>query len=175
MPKPSAYITPPDRLEKWKKLWATPRAASDEETEKGFEEFLDEFVPSHMHKLFRKSFGVPKVKFGNRFFKGDAQYLKWDTKLSMLMGVGEHVSVLAIYASGDEIEGYQLRGERRRTLRDIIIDDWVASCAIVRGDEKTVYVFVEEKMRGCIVRVLGGDLAEEVDTTPQFVEFEESE
>ena len=158
MAKGKGPITPANRIERWKKLWATPRKLTTEETELAFEEFADGLVPSHMHKLFLKSFGVPKAQFGNRFFKDGASYLSWDTRLSSIVGqIGGHVEVQVIYGSPDDLEGHALRGERRRTLRDIVIDDWQAACAVVRAGSRTVYVFVEPKMRGCIVRTVNSD------------------
>jgi hypothetical protein len=152
MARKQGAVTPDNRVERWKKLWATPRLLGTADTEAAFEEFEDAVVPSHMHKLFLKSFGVPKAKFGNRFFADDSTFQNWDTKLSDLVGEGEHVDVTVIYGSPESLEGHQLRGERRRTLKDIVIDDWHAACAIVRAGSNTLYIFIEPKMRGCIVR-----------------------
>ena|SRR5579862_2462910 len=155
MAKPVKRITPEDRLEKWKKLWATPKLLDDEATDAAFEDFQESFVPSHMHKKFLQFFGTPKAQFGNRFFMEDAVYQNWDTKLSSLgLGTIGHVEVTVIYASPDRLEGHWLRGETRRTLRDIIVDDWHAACAIVSSDQGKLYVFVEPKMKGCVVRAL---------------------
>jgi hypothetical protein len=107
-----------------------------------------------MRKYFLKSFGVPKAKFGNRFFMEDATYRNWDMQISSFAGEGGHVEVVTLYGSPDALEAYALRGERRRSLRDIVIDDWQASCAIVRAGETTLFVFIEPKMRGCIVRAV---------------------
>ncbi len=152
MAKPIKNVTPTTRVEGWKKLWATPRLLDDTATEAAFEEFLDGFVPGHMRKYFVKSFGVPKAAFGNRYFMEDASYRNWDMKISEFAGEGDHVEVVTIYGSPDKLEAHVLRGERRRSLRDIVIDDWQASCAIVRAGTTTLFVFIEPKMRGCIVR-----------------------
>jgi hypothetical protein len=165
MAKPQELVTPANRIDRWKKLWATPRLLDSQTTESVFEEFQDALVPRHMHKLFLKSFGQPKAKFGNRFFSDDATYRNWDTKISSLAGDGEHVEATIIYASTEALEGHTLRGERRRTLRDIIVDDWHAACAVVRAGKTTLYIFVEPKMRGCIVKVVQaeGETPEGID------------
>ena len=154
MAKPIKVVTPENRLERWKKLWATPRRLDVAATDAAFEEFEEEFVSGHMRKYFLKSFGIPKAVFGNRYFKEDALYRSWDTRISSFAGEGEHVEVVVIYGSPDKLEAHQLKGERRRTLRDIVIDDWQAACAIVRADTTTLYVFIEPKMKGCIVRTV---------------------
>ena len=155
MAKPIVGETPPNRMERWKKLWATPRLLDDAKADANFEEFQREFVPSHMHKQFLRFFGMPKARFGNRYFMEDAVYQDWDTKLSSLgAGEGSHVEVTVIYGSPTRLEAHWLRGEPRRSLRDIVIDDWQAACAIVRAAHTTIYVFVEPKMRGCIVRIV---------------------
>lgn len=156
------HVTPENRIPRWKKLWATPRPLGDEETDAAFDAFADALVPSHMHKRFLKTFGVPKAAFGNRFFVDEAVYHDWSTKLSVLVGgEGDPVEVDVIYGSPDRLEGHRLRGERRRTLRDIVIDDWEPACAIVHSDVATLYVFVEPKMRGCIVRAVRSSASEE--------------
>ena len=165
MAKPIKFITPANRVERWKKLWATPKLLDAATTDAAYEEFQNEFVPGHMHKYFLKSFGVPKAQFGNRFFMEDAQYRNWDMKISAFAGEGGHVEVIAIYGSPDALEAHALRGERRRSLRDIIIDDWQAACAIVRAGPTTLYVFIEPKMRGCIVRVVQAE-GTEVEEMP---------
>jgi hypothetical protein len=143
--------TPANRLESWKKLWATPRQLSDEETESAFEQFQDALVPSHMRKRFVKSFGVPKAVFGNRYFGDGAGFHGWETKMSSLgADEGGQVEATVIYGTTDSIEGHVMRGQSRRTVRDIFVDDWHAGCAIVRTDRITIYLFVEPKMRGCI-------------------------
>gem|GEM_PF-1106556 len=163
MAKPIETVTPPNRMERWKKLWGTPRKLEGEALDLAFEEFEDALVPRHMHKLFLKSFGQPKSKFGNRFFADDSIYRNWDMKISQFAGEGEHVEATIIYGSPDKLEGHVLRGERRRSLRDIVIDDWHAACVIVRAGKTTLYVFVEPKMKGCIVRtVVEGGVVEEV-------------
>src|SRR5271154_5477367 len=102
MPKPSVVITPEDRVPRWKKMWGTPRLLDEAETESAFEEFQDALVPRRMHKLFLKSFGVPKAQFGNRFFMDDAMYRDWDTKLvGLISEAGTHVEVTIIYGSPD--------------------------------------------------------------------------
>lgn len=154
MAKPIAFVTPPDRIDRWKKLWGTPRKLDAEATDRAFEEFQDAVVPSHMHKLFLKQFGVPKTKFGNRFFVDEVEFKSWETRLETLVGSGEdRVEATVIYGSPEALEAHVLKGERRRSLRDIVIDDWQAACAIVDAGDRRVYVFVEPKMRGCIVRV----------------------
>jgi len=155
--------TPPDRLEKWKKNWATPVLLSDEETEANFDEFTDAFVPNHMHKRFIKTFGVPKAPFGNRFFVDEAVYRNWDTKLSELLpSATDQAEATVIYANPEGMEAYRMRGQTRRSLRDVIIDDWHGACAIVRGPGTTLYLFIEHKMKGVVVlsRGAGPDLAE---------------
>jgi hypothetical protein len=151
MDKPIKSVTPDNRLERWKKLWCKPRLLDADETDISFEEFQEALVPSHMHKLFLRSFGQPKAKIGNRFFKEGAAYFDWDRKLSSLVRDEGQAEVTVIYGSPDALEAHELRGEMRRTLRDIVIDDWHAACAIVRATDRTLYVFVEPKMRGCIV------------------------
>jgi len=170
MAKPIKHITPENRVDRWKKLWATPRKLGDAETEAAFEEFQDALVPSHMHKMFLKIFGAPKAQFGNRFFVDEAVFRNWDTRLTALVGEGEHVEATVIYGSPDSIEAHALRGERRRTLRDIVIDDWQAACAIVRAGNSQLYVFIEPKMRGCIVRSVRGE-GEEAPA-PEFLEHD---
>lgn len=152
MAKPITHVTPENRVERWKKLWATPRKLSPEATDEAFDAFAEALVPRHMHKMFLKTFGQPKAKFGNRFFVDEAAYHNWDTKLSTLVGNGAPLEVTVIYGSPDRLEAHRIRGERRRTLRDVVIDDWHAGCAVVEGGRKTLFLFVEPKMRGCIVR-----------------------
>ncbi|CAN5399169.1 hypothetical protein BH11ARM2_BH11ARM2_11000 [soil metagenome] len=162
MAKPNTHVTPPDRIDRWKKLWGTPRKMDAAATDVAFEEFQDALVPRHMHKLFLKQFGTPKVKFGNRFFVDEVEFLKWETRLETLVGIGEEkLEVAVIYGSPDALEGHVLKGERRRSLRDIVIDDWQAACAIVTAGDRRIYVFVEPKMRGCIVRAVKGEPEEE--------------
>jgi len=152
MAKPTGPITPVDRVEKWKKKWGAVRLLDDETTEADFAEFQDALVPGHMQKRFANTFGVPRAVFGNRYFVDDAKYQDWDTKFTTLLWSNvTHVEATVIYASPDSLEAHRMRGEIRRTLRDVIIDDWQAACAIVRGGDSTLYVFVEPKMRGCIV------------------------
>lgn len=157
MGKPIVSVTPPDRVERWKKLWGTPRKLEVAATDAAFEEFQEALVPGHMHKLFLKTFGTPKAKFGNRFFSDDSSFHKWETRLSRLIGEGENIEAIVIYGSPDRLEAHAMKGERRRTLRDIVIDDWQAACAIVRAEHTTLYIFIEPKMRGCIVRTVQGE------------------
>ena len=166
MSKSPTTITPPDRLVRWKKLWATPKKLDDVATEAAFDEFREAFVPSHMHKRFLKLFGVEKAAFGNRFFDDEAVYRRWDSKLSTLSGTGTgFAEVTVIYASPDSIEAHALRGEMRRALRDIFIDDWHAACAVIRTPNgATLYAFVEPKMKGCVVLSTGGELDNEVES-----------
>jgi hypothetical protein len=154
-------ITPEGRLERWKKLWATPRILSDTESKAEFEEFVEAFVPGHMEKKFRQFFGTPRAKFGNRFFRDGAVFQSWDTALSGL-GLRDvtHAEATVIYGSPEGLEATWLRGELRRTLRDIVVDDWHAACVIVRAGEARLYAFVEPKMRGCIVLWAGSEDSE---------------
>ena len=175
MPKPLETITPDKRVDRWRKLWASPVVLSDVDTEAAFEEFSEAVVPSHMHKRFLKIFGVPKAVFGNRFFKDEAVYRNWDTRLSSLLpSQVEHADVTVIYGSPDAIEGHQLRGQVRRTLRDIVIDDWFAAAAIVRGGGMNLYVFVEYKMKGCIVLSIKDENytepVEDLDAEPELID-----
>src|SRR5947209_19571868 len=105
MAKPTNRITPENRIERWKKLWGTPRLLDDDETTAAFEEFHDAFVPSHMRKKFLQFFGVARAQFGNRFFMEKAAFYDWNTKL-LGIGAGEvsHVEVTVIYGSPDSLE-----------------------------------------------------------------------
>jgi hypothetical protein len=82
--------------------------------------------------------------------------------------------VTVIYGSPDAIEGHQLRGQVRRTLRDIVIDDWFAAAAIVRGGGMNLYVFVEYKMKGCIVLSIKdenySEPIEDLDAEPELID-----
>lgn len=161
MAKPIKHVTPEDRVGRWRKMFAAPRLLDAEETEAAFEEFTEAFVPSHIRKRFVKFFGVPRAVFGNRFFMEDAQYQNWDTRLSQLLSsASSHADAIVIYGAPDQLEAHALRGELRRSLRDIIIDDWQAACAIVRAGNVTIYFFIEPKMKGCMIRIVnaGGDL-----------------
>ncbi|RYG23345.1 hypothetical protein EON82_14305 [bacterium] len=117
MATPAPRPTPPGRVDRWKKLWGTPRPLDNASVEDAFDEFRDAFVPSHMHK---------------------------PTDV-------EEVEVEVIYGSPESLEGWRLKGQTRRSLRDIVIDDWHAACAIVRAGATTLYVFVEPKIVGCLV------------------------
>ena len=162
MPKPSTRPTPDNRVERWKKLWGTPRLLDDAATNDAFDEFREAFVPGHMHKRFLKTFGVPKAAFGNRFFMDDVSFRNWDTRLDQLLSAETaEAEVEVIYGSPDAIEGWRLhKGPTRRSLRDIVIDDWHAACAIVRAGETTLYLFVEPKIWGCLVRTVKASQAE---------------
>jgi hypothetical protein len=155
MPKP---ITPEGRVEKWKRLWGTPRLLAADDADAAFEDFVGVFVPGHMEKKFRQFFGTPRAKFGNRFFRDDAVYHTWDRSFASL-GLRDvtHVDATVIYAGPDEVEAHTLRGETRRTLKDLLVDDWHAACAVVVGGDTTLYIFIEPKMKGCIVLRVGGE------------------
>lgn len=158
MASPAPRPTPPGRVDRWKKLWGTPRPLDDASVEDAFDEFRDAFVPSHMHKRFLKIFGVPKAAFGNRFFSDEASFRNWDTRLNQLLPTDvEEVEVEVIYGSPEALEGWRLKGQTRRSLRDIVIDDWHSACAIVRAGETTLYVFVEPKIVGCLVLSVRSD------------------
>lgn len=154
-------ITPEGRVERWKKLWSAPKLLSTEDADAAFETFVSEFVPGHMEKKFRQFFGTPRAKFGNRFFLDDSKYYTLDRSFTSL-GVreGTHVEAIVIYAGLHEVEAYRLRGETRRTLKDLMIDDWHAACAIVEGESTMLYVFIEPKMKGCIVLRPGAEQEE---------------
>src|SRR5450755_184742 len=83
--KPIEHATPDGRVDRWKKLWGTPKSLDADATAAAFDEFADAFVPSHMHKKFLKTFGVPKAHFGNRFFLDDVAFKNWDTRLAALL------------------------------------------------------------------------------------------
>ena len=72
-----------------------------------------------------------------------------------------------IYGTPDSLEAHTFRGERRRTLKDVVVDDWHSACAIIRSPGKTIYMFVEEKMNGCLTRTVYADGYEE--TEEEFV------
>lgn len=148
---PTLPVTPANRVDRWKKLWATPRKLSLDETEITFEAFQEAFVPSHMHKKFLQFFGQPKAKFGNRFFVDECIFFDWDTDFKSLGVKDEHVDVTVVYGSPDALEGHALRGQTRRSLRDVFIDDWHAALAIARAGETEIFFFIEPKMRGCVV------------------------
>lgn len=147
-------VTPPDRVEKWKKLWGTPRLLDDEATEAAFDDFVTTFVPRNMHKMFLRTFGNPKGKFGNRFFAEAAVFQNWDIRISQLIDdAATHAEVIVIYALEDRIEGYALRGEVRRSIHDIVVDDWHTACVIIVAGECKIYAFTELRMKGCVVLV----------------------
>lgn len=154
--------TPEGRVERWKKLWGGLRPLSQAETDQAYEEFVDTFVPGHMEKKFRQFFGTPRAKFGNRFFRDDSVYHTWTTTFSSLgLRDATHVEATILYAGPDSLEGHTMRGEVRRTLKDLLVDDWHAACAMVRTDEVRLYLFIEPKMRGCIVLRLTDEDEEE--------------
>lgn len=149
---PSNEITPGSRLEVWKKLWATPRVLTEAETDAAFEEFEEAFIPSHMRSRFLKQFGIPKAAFGNRYFQEGAVFHALDMPIYGLGPDKEgHVEATVIYASPDRLEAHAMRGQSRRKLRDVFIDDWIAACAIIRSDRGAFYAFIEPKMKGCVV------------------------
>ena len=155
MPKPTEFVTPDKRVDRWKKYWGTPKRLSETETEDAFDELQNALVPRHMHKQFLKFFGQPKQAFGNRFYSDEAVFVNWDTRIGQLVGAeGANVEVTVIYGSPDRLEGHLLKGERRRTLRDIVVDDWFGCCGIVRSARMTLYFFLEHKGGGCIVRTI---------------------
>ncbi len=176
MPKPITTVTPDNRVDRWKKMWATPKRLDDVATDRAFEEFQDAFVPHHMHKQFLRFFGMPKAQFGNRFFKDDVTYRNWDMKLALLMVEEGPALVTVIYGSPDKLEAYTLRGEMRRSLRDIVIDDWFAACAIVTAGDTVLYLFIEPKMKGCVVRIdRGGESVSKEDVPmPVYLEHDQT-
>jgi hypothetical protein len=151
-------VTTENRLPFWKKLWATPRLLDQEATDSAFDEFQEGLIPRHMHKIFLKSFGAKKDQLNNRFFVDEATFQSWDSKLQELLPSHEEsVEAIVIYGSPDRLEAHQLKGQPRRTVRDIVVDDWQAACGIVTAGHSKLYLFVEPKMRGCIVRVVKED------------------
>jgi hypothetical protein len=62
-----------------------------------------------------------------------------------------HVEATVIYGSPDSVEGWALRGEVRRSFRDLFLDDWHAACAILHVGPEVFYSFIEPKMKGCVV------------------------
>lgn len=149
----SKPITPEGRLESWKRRWSAPRQLSDAEAEAVFDRFVEGFIPGHMEKKFRQFFGTPRAKFGNRFFCDDAFYHDWDRTLATL-GFAEvqHAEVAILYAQGKTLEGYRFRGEPRRSLKDLFVDDWHAAVAVIEAGDLVMYAFIEPKMRGSVVR-----------------------
>jgi hypothetical protein len=143
-------------------MWGTPRPMTEAQVNDAFDEFREAFVPGHMHKRFLKTFGVPKASFGNRFFSDDAKFWNWLSRLNQILPTEvEEAEVDVIYGSPDAIEGWKLKGPTRRNLRDIVIDDWHAACAIVRSPKTTLYVFIEPKIVGCLVLTVRGQGEEE--------------
>ena len=155
MAQPSPRPTPDNRVERWKKLWGTPRPLDVRSTEDAFDEFREAFVPSHMHKRFLKTFGVPKAAFGNRFFVDDASFRNWNTRLDQILPAEIlEVEVEVIYGSTETLDGWRLKGATRRSLRDVFIDDWVGGLAIVRAEGTTLYLFIEPKIQGVLLRTV---------------------
>ena len=172
MPRPQTYVTPQDRLNFWKKMWSSPKKLTQDETGIAFEEFQESFVPKHMHKEFLRLFGQPKAKFNNRFFTDEALYQNWNTRFDQLGGGKEgKAEATVIYGSPDSLEAHRFTGDLRRSLRDVIVDDWVPACAIITTPRSTFYLFVEPKMRGCVVRTVRNELDEEpeeiIEETPE--------
>ncbi len=171
MSRPKADVTPADRIGFWKKLWGTPQRMTQDATDLAFEEFQDEFVPRHMHKAFLKTFGAPKAKFNNRFFSDDAVYQNWNTRLEQLApGEQGKAEVIVIYGSTERLEAHLLHGELRRSLRDVIMDDWHPACAIIRTSRATLYLFVEPKMRGCLIKTVKHQRDAEPTEEPDDIE-----
>jgi hypothetical protein len=125
-----------------------------------------------MRKRFLQLFGTPKAQFGNRCFMEDASFRKWDTKFSFLGAPeGGHVEATVIYASGEELEGHWMRGQSRRTLKDVLVDDWEGGCAIVRSGAATFYLFVQARGEGCMVRTVPNEgRTQDVQTDQDNVE-----
>lgn len=162
MSKPSDRPTPAGRVDRWKKLWNTPRPLSDSETEEAFDQFREALVPKHMHKQFMKTFGVPKAAFGNRFFVDEVVFRDWETRFSSLIPSSvETVEAIVLYGSPDSLEAWRIAGQTRRTLKDLFIDDWHAACAVIHAGSTTLYAFIEPKMRGSIVRTVRSEEDEE--------------
>lgn len=171
MAAPRKNITPSDRIEGWRKLWATPKLLSPAQTDAAFEEFQEAFVRPHMRKIFLKGFGHPKATFGSRFFLDDVFRHNWKTRLAQLLGeVGGNIEAIVIYATPDALEAHLLRGERRRSLRDVIVDDWHAACAIIRASDRVVYLFIEPKMGGCLTRTV---LLDSEEPEAHFIEHDD--
>ncbi|MDR3691895.1 MAG: hypothetical protein P4L46_21120 [Fimbriimonas sp.] len=161
MARANKSVTPENRLAHWKKIWATPRRLNQDAADAAFDEFCDGLIPRHMHKIFLKSFGVKRDQLNNRFFVDEASFMDWDSKIQeILSGADGVVEATVIYGSPEGLEAHMLKGQPRRTLRDIIVDDWQAACGIVTLGEHKLFLFVEPKMRGCIVRVIRGESSE---------------
>lgn len=152
MAKPLKSITPPGRLEHWKRLWAKPKPLSKEEAEKAFDEFVEQFIEGHMQPRFFRIFGEQKAQFGNRFFREDARFYSLATRLDAIQSIEGPIEATVIYGGPEAMEAHQLRGEGRRTLRDLVVDDWFAACAIIRTETADLYAFCEPKGGGAIVR-----------------------
>jgi hypothetical protein len=151
----NSNVTPDDRIPFWKKKWGTPRLLDEDATEAAFDEFLNAFVPTHMHKQFVRLFWSAKPKFANRFFVDGATFHDWETKILNLANSDlGRIEAIVMYGSPDRMEAHLLKGESRRSLRDVVMDDRQPACAIVRVDQVVLYLFVEPKMRGCVVRIV---------------------
>lgn len=125
----------------------------DAATEAAFDEFVDNFVPGHMQTRFTKTFGVPKATFGNRFFYDDAVYHRMNIRIESIIALEPPIEFIVLYGSSEHIEGHWMKGEARRRFEDIFGDDWHAACGIAKSPGKTLYLFVEPKGRGCIVKI----------------------
>lgn len=146
------------RQETWLKLWGKARPLSDDETSLVFEEFLEQFVPPHMHKMFIRVIDAPKAKFGNRFFREDSAFTPFETPLFQLLHSAapeDMVEAKVILPRAEKFDGFVLKGQARRTLRQLVIDDWQTTMATLNLEGETVYVFVEPKMGGCMIRTVG--------------------
>jgi hypothetical protein len=143
-------------------MWSTPRKLTQDETDLVFEEFQEAFVPKHMHKEFLRLFGQPKAKFNNRFFTDEATYQNWNARLEQL-GAGKEgkAEATVIYGSPERLEAHRFTGDLRRSLKDVIVDDWIPACAIVTSERAIFYIFVEPKMRGCVVRTVRNEQDDE--------------
>ena len=172
MPPSPPNVTPQPYLDRWKKLWGTPVRLTDIATEEAFEAFQDAFVPGHMHKMFLKRFGTPKAEFNNRFFADGSMFRDWNTTIGALTTRNaKRVEVTVIFGSPERLEGHALKGEARRTLRDIVLEDRESVCAIVKVDGTTLYVFSQYRMRGCVVLTVRGEgeIEEELGE-PEFID-----
>lgn len=147
----------------WKKLWATPVELDEEATEAIFDELLDAIVPSHVQIRFTKRFGNPKEKFDNRFFSDRSFFREWTTTLSHLGAEGGQMTVDVVTASGKDFHGYRLKGQTRRTIKDIVIDSHQSVGAIARTSMITIYMLVMSGTKGAIVLSSSGQHEEERD------------
>lgn len=155
-------ITPDGHVDHWRKRWSTPRLLTADECDAALEEFIDVFVPGHMEKKFRQFFPTPRAKFGNRFFRDDAIFYPWTRTFSSL-GLPDvvHMEATIIYAMPAGIEGHRFRGEPRRSLKDLFVDDWQPAAAMLQVGGIRLYLFIEPKMRGCIILRVEGEADED--------------